>query len=98
MISTGNKNWGHVPSGERVDHTNFDVKRAVQMAHATFDALSRFGRRNGCDCNGQPDWDVVQKFIDVGYARWNPLDMVWTVNDDQLRAKIGILQIVPWRS
>jgi RHS repeat-associated protein len=93
----GNTGIGHVPGGERVDHTNFDAKKAMAMAHATFDALRAFGRRNGCDCDGEADWNTAQTFINVGYERWDPLDLIWTVSDAQLRKKIGILQ-VPWRS
>ena len=93
----GNDTWGQATGGQRVDHTNFDPKKAMDMAHATFDALRGFGNRNGCGCNGEPDWKVVQDFIDVGYASWNPLDFGWEVSDAQLRRKIQILG-VPWRS
>ncbi|MGI9066905.1 MAG: Ig-like domain-containing protein [Pyrinomonadaceae bacterium] len=93
----GNNTWGQATGGQRVDHTNFDPKKAMDMARATFDALLAFGKRNGCGCNGEPDWKVVQDFIDVGYARWNPLDFGWQVSDAQLRRKIQILGL-PWRS
>jgi hypothetical protein len=69
----------------------------MDMAHATFDALKAFGRQRGCACNGDPDWKVVQDFIDVGYAPWDPLDFGWAVSDAQLRKKIQILG-VSWRS
>lgn len=93
----GNDTWGQTTGGQRVDHTNFNPKKAMDMAHATFDALRKFGRRNGCECNGEPDWKVVQDFIDVGYASWNPLDFGWEISDAQLRKKITILRL-PWRS
>lgn len=88
---------GGLAGGNAVDHTNFDRKKAMDMAHATFDALRAFGKRNGCDCNGEPDWKAVQDFIDVGYSSGDPRDFSWHVSDAQLRRKIQILG-VPWRS
>jgi len=68
----------------------------MKMAHDTYDKLKEFAKQRGCNCR-EPDWDVVRKFIDVGYDSWDPREWVWRVNDDQLREKIGILG-VPWRS
>ncbi len=93
----GNTTWGHVPGGERVDHTNFDPNKAMQAAGKTFDDLKEFGRLRGCKCSGEPDWTKVREFIDVGYRGWNPEDIVREVSDSQLRQKIQILN-VPWRS
>jgi RHS repeat-associated protein len=39
------------------------------MARDTYDKLKGFGQQRGCGCHGDPDWDVVRKFIDVGYDR-----------------------------
>lgn len=68
----------------------------MDMAHATFDALRKFGRRNGCECNGEPDWKTVQDFIDVGYPRGSLMDFT-NISKDHLRRKIELLG-VPWRS
>lgn len=62
-----------------------------------YDKLKRFGELRGCRCHGDVDWDVVRRFIDVGYSRWDPRELVWEVSDEQLREKIRILN-VPWRS
>jgi RHS repeat-associated protein len=93
----GNNTWGQATGGQRVDHTNFDPNKAMKMAHATFDALRAFGKQRGCECAGEADWGRVQRFIDVGFGTWNPVDLIWQVTDAQLRQKIQILE-VPWRS
>lgn len=63
----GNTVIGQAPGGKSVDHTNFDPDRALKMAHDTYDTLRKFGEMRGCKCHGDPDWDVVRRFIDVGY-------------------------------
>ena len=92
----GNKAYGHLSAVHRPDHTRSNPGKAMDMAHATFDALRAFGKRNGCDCNGEPDWKAVQDFMDVGYHPRTPLDLL-DHTDGQLRRKIQILG-VPWRS
>ncbi len=71
------------------------------MARDTYDKLKGFGQQRGCGCHGDPDWDVVRKFIDVGYDRATLLgaggEYLRGVSDEQLSEKIGILD-VPWRS
>jgi RHS repeat-associated protein len=97
----GNHTWGQFSAGNTVDHTSFDPKKAMKLARATFEALRAFGRRNGCDCNGEPDWKLVQDFIDVGYDQSTTGgsfgEVFRGVSDEQLRRKIGLLE-VPWRS
>jgi RHS repeat-associated protein len=92
----GNETYGHLSALHRADHTSANTSRAMDMAHASFDALRALGRRNGCGCNGEPDWNVVQEFIDVGYGRGSPADFL-DLTAAQLRRKIQILG-VPWRS
>jgi RHS repeat-associated protein len=97
----GNTVIGQVPGGERVDHTNFDAKKASDMAHDTYDRLKSFGEMRGCKCDGDPDWRKVQQFIDVGWdqgSRSGRIADFWKeVSNEQLRRKIEILG-VPWRS
>ena len=93
---SGNETWGHFSELHQADHTSANPKKSMDMARASFDALRTFGRRNGCECNGEPDWGVVQDFINVGYSRGNPLDL-GNGTDAQLRKKIQLLG-VPWRS
>jgi len=97
----GNTTWGQTSGGKSVDHTNFDPGKALDMAHDTYDKLKRFGEMRGCPCHGNPDWDAVRRFIDVGYDLSTPaaraVDFVSDVSNEQLWRKIGILN-VPWRS
>ena len=97
----GNETWGQASGGEGVDHTNNDPIKAMEMAVATFGALKEFGKKRGCQCDGDADWKVVQDFIDVGWDHSNPAegvaDFAWPVTDAQLRRKIGILKVA-WRS
>ena len=92
----GRDTWGQTTGGTRVDHTNHDPYRAMTMAHQTFDALKDFSKLRGCDCDGQPDWHVVQNFIDVGYRK-GIRDFLWDffgdVPDEHLRKKIHILGV-----
>ena len=92
---------GQAPGGKSVDHTNFDPRKAMDMARSTYDALKEFGRLRGCRCHGDPDWDAVKRFIDVGYdlsTESGRITDFWNdVSNEQLRIKIGILN-VPWRS
>ena len=89
----GNTTWGQASGGESRDHTSFDKGKAMDMAHDTYDRLERFGEMRGCHCHGDPDWKVVQDFIDVGFGNWNPLDFIREVTNAQLRQKIGILNV-----
>jgi RHS repeat-associated protein len=98
----GNANIGHGKAGHSPDHTNGDTNKAMDMAKATWDKLTEFGRAKGLCCHAQnPDWGKVGAFIGIGYdlateeGRSN--DYWHEISDDQLRAKIGILG-VPWRS
>jgi hypothetical protein len=97
----GNLIWGQTSGGNSVHHTNFAPQKAMDMAHNTYDDLRKFGEIRGCPCHGNPDWGLVQKFIDVGYdlttreGRFD--DYRKGVSNDQLREKIGSLK-VPWRS
>jgi RHS repeat-associated protein len=96
----GNVTIGQVRKAKTVDHTSFDPKNAMDAAIATFDKLKEFAALRGCKC-GEPDWDKVRRFIGVGYDSTSPVgaagEIFGNVSDDQLRAKIGILN-VPWRS
>jgi RHS repeat-associated protein len=97
----GNITWGQSSGINSRDHTSFDPEKAMKMAHDTYDKLKSFGEMRGCHCNGNPDWDLVRKFVDVGYDRSTLLgrggEYLKEVSDDQLREKIRILG-VPWRS
>lgn len=100
----GNVNTGQARDGHSPDHTNVDVGKAMDMALATWDALSRFGSRHGCPCQGSmsiQDWQTVRDFINVGYnlsTDKGRRDDFWhEISDEQLRLKIQILG-VPWRS
>jgi RHS repeat-associated protein len=93
----GNTTWGQSSGGESRDHTSFDKNKAMEMAHDTYDKLREFGEQRGCRCHGDPDWNAVGQFIDVGYGRWDPRELGWHVTNEQLREKIGILN-VSWRS
>jgi RHS repeat-associated protein len=97
----GNTTWGQSSGINSRDHTSFDPEKAMKMAHDTYDALKKFGEMRGCRCDGDPDWNLVRKFVDVGYDRTTLLgkggEYLKGVSDDQLREKIGILG-VPWRS
>ncbi|HBB98516.1 MAG TPA: hypothetical protein DC054_24300, partial [Blastocatellia bacterium] len=97
----GNTITGQVTGGESRDHTSFDKDKAKEMAHDTFDRLRSFGETRGCKCHDDPDWDVVSKFIDVGYDTSTVSGAMGEygrgVSNEQLREKIGILN-VPWRS
>src|SRR5215831_16459594 len=93
--------WGQTTGGKSVDHTNFAPGKARDMAHSTYDEIRRFAEIRGCRCHGNPDWNLIDRFIDVGYDLSTPsgraADFTRDVSDDQLRNKIGILN-VPWRS
>jgi RHS repeat-associated protein len=100
----GNVNTGQARDGHSPDHTNVDVGKAMDMALATWDALSRFGSRHGCPCQGSmsiQDWQTVRDFINVGYdlstGQGRRDDFSREISDEQLRVKIQILG-VPWRS
>jgi hypothetical protein len=93
----GNTTWGQIKGGESRDHTSFDKDKALDAAHATYDMLTKFAELRGCKCHDRPDWDRVKRFVGVGYSKWDPREAIWHVDDDQLREKIGILD-VPWRS
>ncbi len=92
----GQDTYGHLKALHRADHASSDPAKSLEMAHATFDALRAFGRRNGCGCDGGPSWDLIQAFINIGFG---PNDMRGYGNetDAHLRAQIGLLG-VPWRS
>lgn len=92
----GNTTWGQFTSGHSVDHTSYNPGQAMDMARATLDRLRAYGKFLGCDCNGDADWDVVRRFIDVGYHSTLG-DDVGDLMDIQLAAKIKILD-VSWRS
>jgi len=97
----GNTTWGQTRGGESRDHTSFDKDKAMDMARDTYDKLQKFGERRGCQCHGNPDWDAVQKFINVGYDTSTIAgrggEYGREVSNEQLIEKIGILG-VPWRS
>jgi RHS repeat-associated protein len=97
----GNTTWGQTSGGNSVDHTSFDPDKAMKMARDSYDKLKRFGEQRGCECHGDPDWEVVRRFIDVGYDRATLLgaggEYLRGVSNEQLREKIGILNL-PWRS
>lgn|GEM_PF-2399834 len=96
----GNTTWGQSSGLNSRDHTSFDPEKAMKMAHATYDALKKFAEMRGCKCH-EPDWDIVRKFVDIGYDRSTLLgaggEYLGGVSDEQLMQKIGILN-VPWRS
>jgi len=94
----GNTTWGQViPGGHEVDQTSFDRKMAMATARIIFDELKEFAERRGCKCRPEPDWNVVRAFMEVGYNPADPRGIWYETSDDQLRTKIGILN-VPWRS
>jgi RHS repeat-associated protein len=93
----GNLIWGQTSGGNSVDHTNFAPGKAMDMAHHTYDDLQKFAEMRGCPCHGNPDWDLVKRFIGVGYdlstRAGRAADYAKGVSDDQLREKIDILRV-----
>ena len=90
----GSDTFGQARELHRADHTSADPKKAMDMARATFDNVRAFGRRNGCECDGKPDWGLVQRFIDVGYPRGSMNDFR-DITAGQLSRKIQILGVPP---
>jgi RHS repeat-associated protein len=61
--------WGHSPrhfATHNVDKTAYDVPKAMRMAQATWDALTKFASQESCHCeagSGSPDmWRIVEEF------------------------------------
>jgi RHS repeat-associated protein len=59
--------WGHASGTHAVDKTDDDVKKAMDMAIATWDALSKFAREQRCGCQPKEPfpWDVVKRFAEA---------------------------------
>jgi RHS repeat-associated protein len=62
----GNETWGQFTGGNSVDHTHKNVKKAMDMAAITFQALSEYGRQKNC-CQPKKmtaaDWQTVNEFM-----------------------------------
>jgi len=61
--------WGHSPrhlATHNVDKTAYDVPKAMRMAQATWDALTKFASQQNCHCNVGPGssdmWRTVEEF------------------------------------
>jgi RHS repeat-associated protein len=98
----GNRNVGQATGLFAVDHTNTDTVKAMQMARSSWFWLNQFAKKkNPCCRPEEPDWQIVYKFVMVGYD----LSTVGgqydnnrhEISNEQLRRKIEILG-VPWRS
>lgn len=62
-----NSNIGHLTGTHRVDKTDSDVSKAMEMAQATWDALNRYAKEEKCGCQDAqklpwPVYVTVKKF------------------------------------
>ncbi len=98
----GNPNIGQATGLFAVDHTNNDPVKAMRMARDTWFWLNQFAKKKNLCCRlEEPDWQIVYKFVMVGYdisTVGGQLDNnIHEISNEQLRRKIEILG-VPWRS
>jgi RHS repeat-associated protein len=83
--------WGHSPrhlATHNVDKSDYDVAKAMRMAHATWDALMKFASQRDCHCHaglGSSDmWLTVEEFAKASGG--GPYD----------RRRHSIEEIDPW--
>jgi RHS repeat-associated protein len=101
--------YGHARVGHYFDKTNSDTIRAMRMAMSTWNALSEFGGRQGCECRQDLTHDelnTIAEFVSAPGSDYptlntidstgeNALDGLWANPGSYLDRKRAILGVLP---